>query len=230
MRKLNQNGAVSGLMLSLFLSMVFLVATISFAAWAYSSRQDYKNNSDEKVQAAVVTAKQQESKTKDAAFAEAEKYPLRTYLGPEAYGSVTIKFPKSWSAYVDDNSTSSSSTALDGYFYPNVVPGADSKSTPFALRVQVVGQSYSDIAKSLANEQKNPDSKDTPLTIAPYALPNVPKVVGLKVSGTVHEKDSKLVTMVVFPLRSQTLEVWTEGTQFTGDFEKNILPNLSFSP
>jgi hypothetical protein len=228
MSKLNQDGAVSGLALSFALSVILLVAAISFGAWAFSSRQDYKNNVDEKIQAAVVTAKQQESAAKDAEFAEAEKSPLRTYSGPESFGSITIKYPKTWSAYVNDGGTDS--MPVDGYFYPNVVPGITNRSTPFALRLQVVGQSYSEVAKNLASQQKNTDTKSTPLTISPYALPKVPKVVGIKVSGTLQDKDNKLGTMIVLPLRSQTLEVWTEGTQFTSDFDKYILPNMTFSP
>ena len=53
MRKLNQDGAVSGLALSFGLSVILLVAAISFSAWAFSSRQDYKDNVDEKIQAAA---------------------------------------------------------------------------------------------------------------------------------------------------------------------------------
>jgi hypothetical protein len=228
MRKLNQNGAVSGLAISLVLSVILLVSAISFGAWAFSSRQDYKDNVDEKVQTAVVAAKQQESKAKDAEFVEAEKSPVRTYNGPEAFGSISIKFPKSWSAYVNDSGDSS--PLVDGYFYPNVVPAITSHSTPFALRAQVLNQSYSEVAKTLADQQKNPGNKATPLSISAYALPKVPKVVGIKVRGTLQDKDNKLAVMVVFPLRSQTLEVWTEGTQFTGDFEKYILPDMTFSP
>jgi hypothetical protein len=36
--------------------------------------------------------------------------------------------------------------------------------------------------------------------------------------------------MVVLPLRSQTLQIETAGSQFLGDFNNNILPNFSFSP
>jgi hypothetical protein len=32
------------------------------------------------------------------------------------------------------------------------------------------------------------------------------------------------------PLRSQTVKIWTEGSQYGGDFNKYILPNFSFSP
>lgn len=88
MIKHNQDGAVSGLAISLVLTIVLLIAAISFGAWSFASRSDFKNNTDSKVKDAVAVAKQQESAAKDAQFIQDAKKPLRTYSGPEAYGSI----------------------------------------------------------------------------------------------------------------------------------------------
>jgi uncharacterized protein (UPF0333 family) len=69
MVKLNQDGALSGLLVSLILTLVLLIVVLIFAGWAYSSREDYKNNTDAKIQTAVAAAQQQESTVKDAQFA-----------------------------------------------------------------------------------------------------------------------------------------------------------------
>lgn len=229
MIKHNQDGVVSGLAVSLILAMLLLVGAIAFGVWAYGSRQDYKDNTDAKVSAAVTIAKQQESTAKDAAFAQAEKNPLKTYNGPEAYGSVVLNYPKTWSGYVavaSDNSSGSNGALVDGYFNPGVVPSVSDQSSVFALRIQVVGQSYADIVKNLGQS-----SSQNPPTITPYALPKVPKTVGVEVNGTLPNQGGKTTgTMVILPLRSQTLEIWTEGNQFLGDFNTYILPNFSFSP
>ena len=231
MLKRNQTGAANGLAVSLVLCVLLLIAVIVFAAWSYSSRQDYKNNVDTKIAAAVTVAKQQESTAKDKAFAEEEKNPLKTYNGPEAAGSIALMYPKTWSAYVADSTTNTNgngSTLLDGYFYPGVVPDISNQASTFALRLQVVNQSYSDIVKNLGNT-----NADTPPTISPYALPKVPKVVGVRVDGALpvsNGNDTVTGSMVILPLRSQTIEIWTEGNQFTSDFNNIILPNFSFSP
>src|SRR5260221_8244205 len=98
----------------LIVAIVLLVAALGFGGWAYTSMLNYKNNTEGIVATAVSQAKQQEDVVKDAAFAEQEKSPLRTYSGPTAYGSVTVQYPKSWSAYVVD--TRNSSPFIDGYF------------------------------------------------------------------------------------------------------------------
>ena len=78
MNKLNQDGEVNAVFISLIMAIIFLFAAIGFGAWAYMSRQDYKDNTDAKISAAVVIAKQQESTAKDKQFVKAEKNPLRT--------------------------------------------------------------------------------------------------------------------------------------------------------
>lgn len=222
MFKHNQDGAINGLVVSLVLAILLLFGAIGFGGWAYSSRQDYKNNTDAKVAVAVNQAKQQEGAAKDAAFAEAAKNPLKTYNGPQAYGSLVVNYPKTWSGYVDDSGNGSA--LVDGYFAPGVVPAINGQSSVFALRVQVLNQAYSQSLQSFSGQLQTGQ-----LTAKAYALPKVPKAVGVEVSGQL-QSNQPSTTMVVLPLRSQTLEIYTQGTQYLNDFNNYILPNFSFSP
>ncbi len=219
--KHNQNGAINILLVPFILAVLFLLAALGFGGWSYASRQDYKNNVDQKISAAVELAKQQESTQKDKQFAEAEKKPLKTYSGPQTSGSLIIKYPKTWSSYVDD--TTVGSIPVDGYFYPGTVPSITAASSTFALRVQVLAQAYSDVLGNLAGQQQN-----GLITVDAYRLPNVPSVVGVIVNGQI--EPNKTVSMVILPLRDKTIEISTQGDQFRSDFTNNILPNLTFSP
>ena len=221
MIKHNQDGAVSGVAISLIITIVFLIAALGFAGWAYTSRQDYKNNSDQKAAVAAEQAKQQESIAKNKEFAETSKKPLKTYAGPEAYGGLHLEYPKTWSGYVDDSGTGTA--LLDAYFSPNVVPPTSNKNSVFALRAQVINQTYAQVLQTFSSQQQAGK-----LTAVAYTLPKLPKVVGVMLTGQIN--DNKNVTMVVLPLRSQTIEIWTEGNQFTDDFSRNILPYITFSP
>src|SRR4051812_5570296 len=106
MLKHNQDGAISGLLISFILTFCFLIAAVIFAAWSFNGRQDYKDNVDAKIGVAVEKAVQGESAKKDLEFAEAAKNPLKNYRGPEAYGSLSVDYPKTWSGYVDDTGKS----------------------------------------------------------------------------------------------------------------------------
>jgi hypothetical protein len=196
----NQDGA-SSVGLSLVISIVLLVAAIGFGAWAYSGRQDYKNKVDSKISVAV----------------QQEKSPYSTYDGPEAYGSIVLQYPRTWSGYVD---TSGSDYPVDGYFNPGVVPSITSQSSVFALQVRVLNQSYSQTLQSL---QQNG------VTSQAYALPSLPKIVGVELSGPIASNQTN-ETMVVLPIRADTIEISTDGTQYLNDFNNTILKYFSFSP
>ena len=231
MIKHNQDG-VSGVLVSLVLCIVLLIGATGFSVWAYSGRQDYKNNTDAKITAAVAIAKQQEGTAKDKLFAEESKSPLKVYSGPEAYGSIVLSYPKTWSGYVADTSgdNGNNTTPVDGYFHPGVVPSISDQASVFSLRMQVLGQSYSQTLDNIKQSQES----NNPAVIKPYALPKLPKTVGVELTGPLPINDSssnsKTGVMVILPLRSQTLELWTEGSQYTNDFNKYILPNFTFSP
>jgi hypothetical protein len=228
MLRQHQTGAINSVVISLILAILLLIGALAFGGWAFGSRQDYKNNTDAKIAAAVTVAKQQEGSAKDAAFAQAEKNPLKAYNGPEAYGSIVMQYPKTWSGYVAEAGDNGGDALLDGYFYPGVVPSISAQGSAFALRLKVVNQSYAETVKEL-----NQNNSENPPVISPYALPKVPKIVGVKVTGTLPVSggnEDKTGEMVILPLRSETIQLWTEGNQFSSDFNNIILPNFSFSP
>jgi len=217
MRKLNQTGSM---LVPLVIAVVLLLGSLGFGMWAFLGRQDYKNNSDAKAKVAAAKAVRAEDVKKDAAFAEAEKSPLKTYTGPATYGSLTLLYPKTWSAYISEGSRSAN--VVDGYFSPNFVPDIQS-STSFALRIQVVSSDYATILKSFEATVKAGKT-----TVAAFRAPKVPGTLGSVVSGVLDSKKSG--TMVLLPLRDKTIKVWTEGGDYLNDFNNTILPNLTFVP
>ncbi len=205
----------------IILALLFVGATV-FGAWAFTSRSDYKNNSDTKAAIAVATAKQATQASDAKLFAEEAKKPLTTYVGPDAYGSVKVQYPKIWSAYVD---TTNVSRPLDAYFHTDYVPSINSKST-YNLRVEVVARSY-----SAQMSQYGALVKSGKATAAPYAFPKVPSVTGTILTGTVFPDNiTGSGTTILVPLRDKTLRVSMESPSYAPDFNTYILPNLSFSP
>jgi hypothetical protein len=212
-----------GIIISFIMTIVLLLGAIGFGAWAFMSRQDYKTNVDKKVASAVVVAKQQEDVVKDAAFAEQEKQPFHTYKSPATYGSISITYPKTWSAFVTEASAvQAGSFPVDGYFHPGFVPGTQS-GTDFALRVQVLQQSYATVMSAF-----NSQTKAGKVSVSPYAAPKVPSVVGARVEGAIIQ--GKVGSMVVLPLRDKTIEISTQSATFIKDFNNTILANLTFEP
>lgn len=212
-----QEGSINILLIPLILAVVFFFATLGFGLWAYSSRQDYKNNVDAKIATAVEVGQKETATQKDNEFIEREKQPLKDYKGPASAGTISIKYPKTWSAYIDESNNS-----VDGYFYPNFVPGIDT-NTAYALRVQVEDKIYSEELQSFDSSVKSGKTK-----AAPYKPVNVEGIVGTQLTGEIGS--GKTGTLILLPLRDKTIKIWTEADQFNNDFVNNILPNFKFVP
>jgi hypothetical protein len=213
MFKLDEKGSLA---LPLAIVSFFLVASLSFAIWAFIGRQDFKNNVDQKVEAAVEVAKTEEAARKDAEFAEAEKQPFRTYQGSDIFGSLRFDYPKTWSSY-----SGGKSGATDLYYYPDSVPEVASE-TAFALRVQIVSTAYDQSLKTFDSS-----AKSGKVTVAAFRPSKVPSVLGSRLNGEVVSK--KQGSMVLLPLRDKTIKIWTESNSFINDFNV-LLESLSYSP
>lgn len=210
------------LLIPFILCVLLLLAAAGFGMWAFSGMQDYKTNSDKKVNSAVTIAQRDTSSAKDKEFLEKEKSPLKTYKGPADFGTVTIQYSKTWSAFVTENTKDSGGTPIDGYFHPSFVPGLQS-GTDYALRVKVVSKQYADELKQFESKIKSGKVK-----ASPFKAPKVDGVIGTRIDGEINigQQDS----MILFPLRDKTIEISTESVQFRGDFESIILANLTFIP
>lgn len=216
----NQRGMINALLIPLILVTLLLFAVGGFALWSFNSRQEYKNETDKIVATQVEIAKKETATEKDNEFTEKEKQPLKNYQGPSSLGSVLVKYPKTWSGYVDD--TGKSSAPLDGYFHPTTVPGVQS-GTAYALRVQVVDKSFSDEVRTYDSQVKAGRAR-----ASSYSNKNIPGVVGMKIEGEIASKQQGIV--ILMPLRDKTVKIYTESDQFYNDFNNNILPNFSFTP
>jgi hypothetical protein len=205
----------------LIVTIVLLLGSIGFGVWAFMSRQDYKDNSDQKSAAAAAEERTKTQEEDAVKYAEEAKNPLKAYVGPSQYGNLNVLYPKTWSGYVEQ--VDKSNTPLSGYFHPDVVPGIDQKESSFALRIEVDDQAYDQVLRTYKG------SVDAGrLASAPYSFPKVSDVVGTRFDGQIEQ--NKQGSLIVMPMRNLTLEVWTESGDYLSDFNNIILPNLSFSP
>lgn len=209
------------LLIPLILSILLLSGSLIFGFWAYSGMQDYKKNVQPKIDSAVAIAKEEVATIKDAEFVQKEKSPVKEYKGPQTAGSISIQYPKTWSAFVSEDEKANET--VNGYFHPGFVPDTKSE-TDFALRVRVISQSYADALKQFEGK-----AKAGKLTISPYKAPKMPEgVVGARIVGEINTGQQD--DMVMFPLRDKTIQISTESAQFIGDFNDIILANLVFVP
>lgn len=200
---------------------VFLIGVSGLSIWLFTQRDLYKNQSDKVVEVAVTKAVDANSIKKDNEFTQKEKEPFKEYSGPAATGTVNFSYPKTWSAQVSE-AVAKTSTPLSAYLHPDFVPALDDK-TAYALRVEVVESSY---AAELRKFDGN--IKQGKVKASPYAPEAVANIEGTRLEGEIVPKKQGI--MVLLPIRDKTLKIWTEAEPFYSDFDKNVLPTLTFVP
>lgn len=186
----------------------------------HKEKETYKHHSDQKVAEAVEAAKQETEKTKETEFLEREKAPYKVYQGPGTFGSLSITYPKSWAAFVDE--TAAGSTPINGFFHPSFVPGGQS-GTAFALRVQVLEQPYAQVLK-----QYDALAKQNKVRVSAYKAPKVPAILGSRIDGEIARGLDG--SAVLLPLRDKTIKLSVESQTFMKDFNDIILANFVFTP
>jgi hypothetical protein len=225
MQKQDQAGSTSAVLAVVF-GILFLAAA-SFGAWAFMGRQDYKDNSDKKSAAAVESAKKVQALELQKKFDEDYKNPNKTYQGPVSFGTVTFNYPKTWSAYIDENN---SAEPINGYLYPDKVPSIQS-GTSYALRVELVSSAYSQLVQQFTSQVKSGKLKAS--AYVPPKMAGVPNVQpGTKFDGVVGHSSSgdQTGSMVVLQVRDKTLKIYTESPNFLADYSAIVLSSLTYSP
>lgn len=218
----HQAGSVASYV-AIFTLGLALLGTAIFAGWSFSSRQDFKNSSDQKSAAAVESAKKTQEAELQKQFAEKEKLPTKTYKGSTTYGTITFDYPKTWSGYVDDTS---SSAPISAYFHPDIVPSFQSK-TAYALRIDLVTSDYSSILRKYDSQIKTGTIK-----AAAYVPPKMDGVANVQ-PGTRLDGELTSTTngsMVIIKVRDKTLQIYTENNDFLKDFNDTVLASLTFAP
>lgn len=212
-----EQGSVS-LVLAVVFCLLFIGSSV-FGIWAFSGRQDYKDNVEEKIDTAVELAVQEAESAKEAEFTEREKTPTRTYTGPSTYGSVSFEYPKTWSVYQEN---SNRGTVVNVYAHREIVPGTSSDQ-PYALRLRITSNSYDD---ELSSIQRDIDSGD--LRSTAFRPDKVSDALGIKIEGEIERGLNGQA--VYLPLRDRTIILSTEVARNFDDFNTIILPSLTYIP
>jgi hypothetical protein len=206
--------------------IILLIASLAFGGWAFSQMSHYKNDAGQIAAAAVDKAKKDQAAQLQAQFADQSKSPYKTFQGSSTYGSLSFNYPKTWSAYVD---TTNPSEPINGYFYPDSVPGTQSH-TAYALRVELVSTDYAQVMQQFSSYISQ--GKVTAKAYVPTKLQNTANVVaGTLLAGQINTQDlTQNGQMMVIKVRDKTLQISTQASNFGADFNNTVLSSLTFVP
>lgn len=131
------------------------ITTIVFAVlfiMKLAEAQNLTMDQDSKIDAAVAVAVAENTEKLNAEFEIARKDPYREFLGPEDYGSLSFKYPQTWSVYIAKNATNGGD--FEAYMNPVEVE-APSSTTINALRVTIRDQAIDSVVRTYESSVKS---------------------------------------------------------------------------
>jgi len=211
----SERGGISVHTLVIIGLSVFTVAFAGLSVWAYVNYMDQKNNVDAKINSAVADAEKKLGDDLEKKFIEREKEPLKSFTGPSDYGTLSFKYPKTWSLYVSNDGTKDN--GYEAFFSPGAVPSVDASTSRYALHVAIVDDTYEDVLDDYENLVKKGDLK----TSATKANGQN----GTRLDGS-FSKDIRGAA-VIYKIRGQTAIIQTDADTFKGDFDA-LIQTISF--
>lgn len=178
---------------------------LGLSIWAFIGYKDQKTDVDTRVANAVSTAEKNQADADEAKFTKLEKEPNREFAGPDDYGRVTFKYPKTWSVYVDKDVTKGGT--FSAYLNPVTVPPV-SNTQQFALRVTIEEKDYDKVLASYDSAVKKGDLKSSSISVN--------GVNGTRLDGS-FSKDIR-GSAAIFKIRDKTLTIRSDANTFKADF------------
>lgn len=212
-----EEGAVTVAFVTSIILGFFTVIFGTVMIWALVSYNDQKNNVDSKIDLAVSEAQKAQKDKDTEEFAEREKEPYKKFIGPDDLGRVTFNYPKTWSAFVENNGQNGA--VYQAFLHPNVVPPVI-KGQKFALRMTIDPKSYEQVLEKYEKLIEKGNLRSSTIQVSGYN--------GNRLDGNFDDETKG--SAVVFKVRDKTLILQTDSEQFVPDFDSIVLKSLTFQP
>lgn len=200
--------------------ILFLVSAtfIGLFIWINSQYIDVSTDVEGQIAEAEAKARHEQEEKDLAQYAEDEKYPLRSFVGPVNYGQLSFEYPKTWSVYVAADASKGGD--YNAYFNPLVVD-AVSPTTVNALRLTIRNLPFDNV---VAEYQGAVAIEGAGLSVEAVTVNGTTaqrytgKIPGTEFTGVI----------VVFGIRDKTVILRTDAMPFVNDFDA-LLSTVQFN-
>ena len=204
--------------IAIIILSLIAVTFIGLFVWMYIQYDDVRTDVDGQINLAVAKAVDEKAAELEDEFAEREKYPYKTFSGPEDYGELGFEYPKTWSAFISSDAAKGGD--FEAYLNPSEVNPL-SNETVNALRVTIRNKSYESVA---AEYEKEVSKKNA--TLRAEAI-EVNGASAVRYTGTIPKTELNGY-IVIFKIRDKTAILRTDSVLFKNEFDK-LLTTVTFN-
>ena len=213
----DQRGISNSLTIPLIGIGILAFGLLASTIYLFTELDGAKNERDEFATAQVEKASDSFEKDIEAKYFQKEKEPFLDFDGPELLGGITFKYPKTWSVMVEQSV--SDNEQINAYLHPGIIRFDDESSRSYALRMQLIKDTYSAALEPYIDLVKEGKLKSKAVVFN--------GTEGVRLDGQLSEEDRG--SMVILPLRDKTMKFWTESPDFIDDYN-TILETFLFNP
>lgn len=179
-----------------------------FSVTAYDSSQKAKAALKTARDASFKAGQEEQKKIDELAATVANESPYRSYTAPDFAGGFEIKFPKNWSATVNESQASSTQVVFRAQ--PNIVKYSSNPQRPdsMALSVSLVKQAASAAQRGYEDRVKAGKLKSENITVS--------GITGKLYKGQIDDKTTGQVATI--GVRDKTIIFETNNEQFKTEF------------
>lgn len=200
---------MNGYLISIIVLIFALLSVGGLAVWAYMQYSDASTDLNSKLDIAKADARKEQADIDAEKFFEKAKEPNYAFIGPDDYGRLTFNYPKTWSAFVQKD-TSKGGT-YEAYLNPGVVPPISDKQQ-FALRVTIEEKPYDKVLAEYDDLVKAGKLKASKTSSKGHG--------GARLDGEFNKYIRGVA--VVYKIRDKTVTIQTDANTFKPDYEKLI--------
>ena len=209
------NKSKNTLIETIILVVVCIIAAVAivFAVLYFMRWNDLNTNYTAEKDRAVAEAVKEQRDADDEALKERLKKDKESFVGPDDFGRISFNYPKIWSVYNYEDGLENSD--YSSYFAPAPVPSLNDQSARYAIRFQILNQSYDNVANNYSSAVQEGE-----LTAENFQADSG-KITGTKYTGTLEEGIEGI--MVLAKVNDKTLILRTDSLEYTDDF--NLILN-----
>ena len=199
----------------IILLSLMLVAALLLAYYFFNEYRLAKADVQAQVDTAVLEANKELEESLETEFEKREKEPKQTFTGPADYGSLSFKYPKTWSVYIHKDASNGGD--FEAYLHPVEVSPVSDK-TINALRVTIKSETF----ETASNRYKN-------LVERGDLTASVIQINGSDATRYDGKINNNFVgTVVIIKIRDKVAYLQTDAEIYRDDFN-DILDTVTFN-
>ena len=199
----------------IILFSLLLIGALLLAYYFFSEYQLMKTDVEAKIDAAVVDANKELSDSLELEFEKREKEPRELFSGPTDYGSLSFRYPKTWSVYIARDAANGGD--FEAYLHPREVAPISDK-TPNALRVTIKSEQYENALRHYTSSVERGDLTATIIQVNGQDATRYDGKINNNFVGSV----------VVIKIRDKTATLQTDAEIYREDFD-DIIKSTTFN-